>query len=207
MKNQKAKSANKAVYVDHWFMEYGEPNNDGVTVNKQPNGMWVCELNLPLINKTVKATSKTAINAIVNASNQATIIIDQYLLEHPEIKFLPKSLFHHYEFCVDEYGNVGFRRNSEYRKRTGEQLHKMQLDCSKAVEKAVSKIKRVKGSIKDLFIHVVDKVHFNDDDTIEDIQKKICDKFLGETSDYFISWLTTTIFENCVIAVGQIMED
>ena len=207
MKKQKTKSANKTVYIDHWFSYYGEPHNDGVIATQLPNGKWVCELKLPLINQTVKSVANTAANAMENASSKAIPLVDEYLSEHPEITFIHKSLIHHYEFYTDENSQTGFRRNPEYRRKTGEQLLKTQLDCSKAVEKAVSRIKRINGSTKDLFIHVIDKSCFEDDDTIEDIQRKIRYKFLGETSDRFISWISTTISEGCVIAIGKIMED
>ena len=207
MKYQKAKSANKTVYIDHWFSYYGEPHNDGVIAAQLPDGKWVCELKLPLINKTVKSVATSAANAMENASSKAIPLVDKYLSEHPGVEFIDKFRIHHYEFYTDENGQTGFHRNPEYRRKTGEQLLKIQLDCSKAVEKAVSRIKRINGSTKDLFIHVIDKSYFEDDGTIEDIQRKIRYKFLGETSDRFISWISTTIAEDCVIAIGKIMED
>lgn len=207
MKNQKAKSANKAVYVDHWFLKFGELYNGGVAANQLPNGMWVCELNLPLIDKTVKAISKSAANAMANASEKATKIIKQYLNEHPDVKFLPVRHFHHYEFCTSESGFTGFQLNSEYRKKIVDDMLKRQLESTKAIEKAVAKIAKINGTDKDLFVQVIDKSYFNKDDTIEDIQRKIRRKMLGDTSDWYISWQVTSIQGNCVIAAGYIMED
>lgn len=83
----------------------------------------------------------------------------------------------------------------------------MQLECAKAMEKAVNRIKRVNGTDKNLFVQVIDKSHFEDCDTLEDIQRKIRHKLMGDTSDWYIDWLTTSIVDNCVIAVGYIMED
>ena len=46
-----------------------------------------------------------------------------------------------------------------------------------------------------------------EDDTIEDIQRKINQKLFGDSCDWFICWQTTSIVDNCVVAVGHIMED
>jgi len=207
MKKQKAKSANKTVYIDHWLTWYGEPRNDGVTATQLSDGRWVCEIKLPLINQTIKSVAKTAANAMENASNKAIPLVEQYLLEHPDIKFISKSLIHHYEFYTDEDGITNFRRNPEYSKKNSNDLLKMQLECSKAMAKAVNRIKRVNGTNKNLFVQVIDKSFFGEDDTIEDIQRKINRKLFGDSSDWFICWQATSIIDNCVIAVGHIMED
>ncbi len=207
MKDQKPKSANKTVYIDHWLNWFGEPNNDGVTATKLPDGRWACEIELPLINQTIKSVARSPENAMENVSSKAIPLVDKYLLDHPETKFISRSVIHHYEFFTDERGFTGFRRNPEYRRKTADELLKMQLECAKAIEKAVSKIKKVIGTDKNLFVQVIDKSYFEKDDTIEDIQRKISCKLLGETSDHFIMWETTSIVGNCVVAIGYITED
>lgn len=207
MKNNQTKSANKTVYIDHWFVWYGEPNNDGVTATQLPNGKWVCELNLPLINQTVKSISSTAANAMENASNKAIPLVEQYLSDHPDIVFISRSSIRHYEFYTDELGETCFRENSEYRQRVGKKMAKMHADTAKTMEKAVAKIAKINGTDQGLFVQVIDKSYFKEDDTIEDIQRKIRYKMLGETSDYYIAWQATTIVGNSVIAIGYILED
>lgn len=206
-KTKMKQSANKTVYIDNWFTWYGEPQNDGVTATQLPSGRWICELNLPLINQTVKSVAKTAANAMENASNKAIPLLDKYLSEHPEISFISKSLIHHYEFYVDENGITNFRRNPEYSRKISDDLLKMQLECAKAMEKAVTRIKRANGTDKNLFVQVIDKSFFKDDDTTKDIQRKISDKLLAGTIGKLVSWQTTTIVGNCVVAVGYVMED
>ena len=207
MEKQKTKSANKTVYIDHWLTWYGEPNNDGVTATQLPDGRWECELKLPLINQTVKSVAKTAANAMENASNKAIPFVEKYLSVHPEINFISRSLIHHYEFYVDESGTTNFKRNAEYSKKISDDMLKMQLECTKAMEKAVKRIQRINGNSKNLFVQVIDKSFFEEDDTIEDIQRKINRKLFGDSCDWFICWQTTSIIDNCVVAVGHIMED
>ena len=152
MEKQKTKSANKTVYIDHWLTWYGEPNNDGVTATQLPDGRWECELKLPLINQTVKSVAKTAANAMENASNKAIPFVEKYLSKHPEINFISRSLIHHYEFYVDESGTTNFKRNAEYSKKISDDMLKMQLECTKAMEKAVKRIQRINGNSKNLFV-------------------------------------------------------
>lgn len=201
------KSANKTVYIDLWLRFNGDPHSDGVTATKLPSGKWMCEINLPLVNQTVKSVASTEINAMANASEKAVPLVEKYLSEHPDVEFLPRSTVRHYEFFTDENGYAGLRENSEYRKKYGMKTLKMNQDSAKAVEKAVARIKKINGTDKNLFIQVIDKHFFKDDDTIKDIQNIICDKMLADTCDYCISWLITSIVGNCVIAVGYISRD
>ena len=201
------KSANKTVYVDLWLTLKGEPHNDGVTATKLPNGKWVCEINLPLVNQTVKSVANTEINAMANASEKAVPLVEKFLSKHPDVKFRARSTVRHYEFFTDENGFAGFRQNSEYRKKCGMDMLKMNLDSAKAVERAVARIKKINGADNNLFIQVLDKRFFKEDATIEDIQYLIKDKILGDSCDYLISWVTTSIVGNCVIAVGYIFQD
>ena len=151
MKNQKSKSANKTVYIDHWLTWFGESNNDGVTATQLPDGRWMCEIELPLINKTVKSVARSPENATENASSKAIPLVDEYLSDHPETEFISKSIIHHYEFYTNEHGFIGFRRNPEYRRKTADSILKMQLECANAMKKAVKKIERINGTGKNLF--------------------------------------------------------
>ena len=207
MKKQTTKTANKVVYVGHWLILYGNGKQlDGVSASKTQNGRWACEIELPLVNQTVKAVSSTEINAMLNASEKAYLLIKEYLYKHQDVKFYKMSEIRHYEFYTDEYGIVGIKNNSEYRKKRGEEMLKMQLDCAKAVEKAVTRIKKINGTDKNLFVQVIDKSFFQKEDTIEDMQRKIANKLLDGNMNWFISWQSTTTVGNCVVAIGYIME-
>ena len=199
-------SANKTVYVDHWFTWYGEPHNDGVTATQLPNGKWKCELTLPLLNQTVKSVASTAANAMENASKKAIPLIQEYLSEHPDIVFISRSQIHNYEFYTDEFGCTGFRQDPKHREKVGNDLLKMQLESSKAIEKAIAKIKRVNGSDKGLFVQVIDKSLFDENATTKEMQDIISRRVLDGLYQTIISWLTCKIIGNSVIAIGYTME-
>ena len=202
------KSANKTAYIDLWLTLNGEPHNDGVTATQLPNGKWVCEINLPLVNQIVKSVAPTEINAMANASEKAVPLVEKYLSEHPEVKFRDRSTVRHYEFFTDEFGYAGFKLNSEYRKRCGEEQLKIKLESSKALEKAVAKIKRINGDDENLFVQVIDRRFLADANaSIEEIQYNIYEKMVSQFCDYHISWVTTSVVDNYVIAVGYIFRD
>ena len=73
---QKIKTANKIVYIDRWLLRYGDDSQcGGVTASQMPNGKWVSEIELPLVNQTVKATSSIEMNAMLNASEKAYALV------------------------------------------------------------------------------------------------------------------------------------
>ena len=207
MEKQTIKTANKIVYVGHWLLLNGDDSQkDGVTASQMPNGRWVCEIEIPLVNQMVKATSSSEINAMLNASEKAYLLIKKYLNEHPEVKFFKMTDFRHYEISIDENGYAMIQTNSEYRKKRGDEIVRMQVDVAKAMERAVAKIKKVNGTDKNLFVQVIDKSFFKEDDTIKDMENKIADRLLNGNANWFVSWQSTTIVGNCVVAIGHIME-
>lgn len=206
---KKNKSATTMMWVEYWI-EHVDPSQDmfEIWADALPNGKWKCEIELPLINKTVKSIATTQVNAMKNASDKAAKFINEYMKEHPEL--IVRNMFKGKEWVFEEDESGNFKsagRSSRMRAREGKQLQWMMEESSKAVEKAISRIKKVNGSTKNLFIQAIDKSFFKEDDSIEDIQTKIRNKMLGDSTDWWISWVSTSIAENCVIAVGYILED
>ena len=201
-KTNKTFKANKIAYVERWVMHFGKDKEyDGVEANKLPNGKWLCEIELPLINLTVKASSVTEINAMLNAADKATRVIKQYLENNPDVKWIPLSKFRHWEIEMGEHGFVSLHLNSEYRKKSGQEMLRMQQESIKAVKKAIARIKRINGSDKDLFIQVLDRSLFDKDATNDDIYKKIFDA-MYEQHNIFVSSIDCDTENNHVIVVG-----
>ena len=201
-KTNKTFKANKIAYVERWVMHFGKDKEyDGVEANQLPNGKWLCEIELPLINLTVKASSVTKINAMLNAADKATRVIKQYLENNPDVRWIPLSKFHHWEIEMGEHGFVSLHLNSEYRKKSGQEMLRMQQESIKAVKKAISRIKRINGSDKDLFIQVLDRSLFDKDATNDDIYKKIFDA-MYEQHNIFVSSIDCDTENNHVIVVG-----
>ena len=201
-KTNKTFKANKIAYVERWVMHFGKNKEyDGVEANQLPNGKWACEIDLPLIEQTVKTVASTEINAMLNGANKAAKAIQEFLSEHPEVKWIPLSKFRHWEIEMGEHGFVSLHLNSEYRKKSGEQMLMMQQESIKAVKKAIARIKRVNGSDKDLFIQVLDRSLFKEDATNDEIYKKIFDTMYDE-HNIFITSINCDSDSDHVIVVG-----
>ena len=194
--------ANKIAYVERWVMHFGKSKEyDGLEANQLPSGKWVCEIELPLVEQTVKTVASTEINAMLNSADKATKLIKEYLLKHPEVKWIPLSKFRHWEIEVSEHGFVSLHLNSEYRKKSGEQMLMMQQESIKAVKKAIARIKRVNGSDKDLFIQVLDRSLFKEDATNDEIYKKIFDTMYDDHG-IFVTSINCDNDSGHVIVVG-----
>ena len=83
---KKNKSAPTMMWVEYW-VEHVDPSQDmfEIWADALPNGKWKCEIELPLINKTVKSIATTQVNAMKNASDKAAKLINEYMKEHPEL--------------------------------------------------------------------------------------------------------------------------
>ena len=201
-KTNKTFKANKIAYVNRWVMHFGKDKKfDGVKANQLTDGRWLCQIELPLINQTIEAVATTEINAMLNAADKATRLIKHYLENNPDVKWIPLSKFRHWEIEMCEHGFVSLHLNSEYSKKMGQEMLKIQQESIKAVKKAISRIKNVNNSDKDLFIQVLDKSLFNENDTNDDIYKKIFN-VLYEQHNIFVSSLECDIENNHVIVIG-----
>ena len=201
-KTNKIFKANKIEYVERWVRNYGKSKEyDGVEAKKTPSGKWLCEIELPLVNQTIKALSNTEINAMLNAADKATRAIKQYLKEHPDVKWPPLSKFRHWEIEMGEYGFVSMHLNEEYRSRIGMQLVQMQQESIKAVKKSIARIKRINGSDKGMFIQVLDRSLFDKDATNDEIFKKIHDAMYYK-HNIFVSSIGCDSDNDHVIMIG-----
>ena len=200
------KSANKYFWVTYWLEKFGPSFEEAeVTAEQREDGKWVCQIQIPLVNKTVKSVSTTEINALYNASEKAATLIDEYLLSHPELVVKNRFKRGHYEFKETPDGKFKYAGlTSEYRQKEGDKMLKMMTDSFKAVERAIARIKTINGSDKGLFIQVVDKTCFSKESDEREIQSKVYDIINNEYGDYM--GVGSVIIENHVITVGYTFE-
>lgn len=196
------KNANKIAYVERWMLVHRKTKDfEGIEANQLPNGKWLCEIELPLVNKTAKAVSTSEIGAMLNAAEKATKLIQEYLKEHPDMRWIPLSKFRHWKIGYDEHGLIEIRLDSDYRKKMGEGMLRMKQESIKAVEKSVSRIKRIIGTDKDLFIQVIDRSLFDKGATNDEIYKKIFDTMYDEHNIH-IDNICCTNDGNHIIVIG-----
>lgn len=110
IKNKNLKSANSMIWVEHWIEEVDPLNNvfDYLSnfVTRLPNGKWKCEIKLPLINEIVGAVSSIQVDAIKEVMDKAAELIENYMLEHDELKVENVYLDAEYVFEENEDGEL-----------------------------------------------------------------------------------------------------
>ena len=121
MKNQ---NANKILWVEYWIQQAHPSYRDyEISAEALPNNKWKCEIEIPLINKTVMSTSSTEVNAMMRSSSKAAKLIDEYMKEHQELKIVNEFKGKPYQLISDEngrYQSIGL--SSEYRRREGKKM-------------------------------------------------------------------------------------
>ena len=106
------KSANDIMWVEYWIEQCSEQpdilnklsdvdldidesrqHEEAIFAEPYQNNTWICSIDLPLVGETVEAVATTEINAMINASEKASKLIDEYLEWHPELKIRNIFLF------------------------------------------------------------------------------------------------------------------
>lgn len=204
MENQQfKKNANNIMWVEYWIRK-AHPSFEEYELyaERYDDYRWICEIELPLINKTVKSISEKEVNAMLNASEKAAKLIDEYMKEHPELVIRNSFKGKRWEIVSDETGKfLSMGMSSAWRREQGKQMEKMTKDSLEAVKKAIKRIAKINGTSKNLFIQVLDQSLFDEDKPIRDIMYEVNDKI---ENDYHMTNMTVCYDKDgdSVIVVG-----
>ena len=202
-KQQFKKNANNIMWVEYWIRK-AHPSFEKYELyaERYDDYRWICEIELPLINKTVKSISEKEVNAMLNASEKAAKLINEYMKEHPELVIKNSFKGKRWEIVSDENGKfLSMGMSSAWRREQGKQMEKMTKDSLEAVKKAIKRIAKINGTSKNLFIQVLDQSLFDEDKPIRDIMYEVNDKI---ENDYHMTNMTVCYDKDgdSVIVVG-----
>ena len=191
------------MWVEYWIRK-AHPSFEEYELyaEKYDNYRWICEIELPLINKTVKSISEKEVNAMLNASEKAAKLINEYMKEHPELVIKNSFKGKRWEIVSDENGKfLSMGMSSAWRREQGKQMEKMTRDSLETVKKAIKKLAKINGTSKNLFIQVLDQSLFDEDKPIRDIMYEVNDKI---ENDYHMTNMTVCYDKDgdSVIVVG-----
>ena len=201
------KSANKLVKVERWIEKYGDEGDywDGISAVQLPTGLWLCEIEIPVIDVVTRAICKTEANAMLRAADKAEKIIKEFLQNDVNTDKTIEDI-RHWEMEIGENGEfISMGLSKKQREREGRQIIAMTIKTSKAIEKAVDQIEKINGSSKNLVIEVVDKSNFPssmDDKTILDELENRVAKQYGH-----LFTVSSMIRRNLAIYVGYVLEE
>ena len=202
-KQQFKKNANNIMWVEYWIRK-AHPSFEEYELyaEKYDNYRWICEIELPLINKTVKSISEKEVNSMLNASEKAAKLINEYMKEHPELVIKNSFKGKRWEIVSDENGKfLSMGMSSAWRREQGKQMEKMTRDSLETVKKAIKRLAKINGTSKNLFIQVLDQSLFDEDKSIQDIMYEVNDKI---ENDYHMTNMTVCYDKDgdSVIVVG-----
>ena len=175
MNNKKiTKNANTMMWVEYWIQQAHPSFKDYELIAEQYDCYrWICEIELPLINKTVKAISEKEVNAMLNASNKAAKLIEEYMESHPDKRINNPYKNAHWVVETNEDGKWLCTRinRAGIRKMNRQDVNRFKY-ISNTINKATKKILK-KLNIEDgFYVKVIDRSLFSDDLTILDILEK-----------------------------------
>ena len=176
------KNANNMMWVEYWINKANPSNAEQeIYAEKYDEFRWICKIDLPLINETVESISAKEINAMLNASKKAAVLIDEYMKEHPELAIINRFKGKRWEICGDKDGRyICSGMSNAWRQEQAKQIQKMDEESIEAVKKSIKKISKIRGSDNNLFIQVLDQSLFADDASIDDIIEEASEKIQKE---------------------------
>lgn len=204
MENKTIKqNANNIMWVEYWIQKAHPSFEDyELLAERYDDYRWICEIKLPLIEKSVKSVSEKEVNAMLSASEKAAKLIDEYMKNHPELKIINRFKGKRWEIVSDETGKfISMGMSNAWRREQGKQMEKMTKDSLETIKKAIKRLTKINGTSKNLFIQVLDQSLFDEEKSIQDIMYEVNDKI---EKDYHMSNMTVCYDKdgNSVIVVG-----
>ena len=200
--NKKRINGNKIMWVEYWVKQAHPSVEANIVANQYDSYRWICEIDLPLINKKVTSIAMSEVNAMVKTADKASKLIDEYMKSHPELVIENEFKNGHYEIIGDENGRFeSLGLTSEARQREGKKMEKKMIQSMEVMKKAIAQLGRINGSTENLFIQVLDQSLFDDEMTIKEVLQKVNNKI---EQDYKISSCAIQYLEegNSVVAIG-----
>lgn len=163
-KNFKEISASNVVWVEYWIDQVQNSDEEVLTAfgEKYDCYRWICEIELPLINKKVQAISEKEVNAVLRANAKAAKLINEYMKEHPELKIKNNHKRKGYVLAYDDDGRVLYSGQSKKSRR--KKIIKYDEAMTKAmalVQNTIKKINKMTGSSGNLFLQVMDQKQYD----------------------------------------------
>ena len=97
----KSINADKIIKTINWMVN--DDYNDSLLEPIRKDDLYVCEIRLPLIEKTVIGIGDSKIDSIDNATKQASTLIDEYLSANPNVTV--ENYFNGKEYVLEEDDN------------------------------------------------------------------------------------------------------
>ena len=196
------KSANNIMWVQHWIKSVNHSSKDyEIYAEKYDESRWICEIELPLINKKVRSISDKEVSVLLNASNKAAKLINEYMKTHRDLNVTNAFKNKRWEIVSDDNGNfISLGMSSKWKKRLGRQTQKKVELSAVTIAKALEKINKINNVTEGLFVKAYDVKLFGNK-TREEIDKQVYEMTSKEYSES-LNTCSISVSDDFVIVVG-----
>lgn len=175
-------NANNIMWVRYWIRQ-AHPSFEEYELypEKCDQDRWICEIQLPLIDKTVSSISEKQVNAMLNTSKKAAKLIDEYMKEHKELNIKNEFKGKRWEIESDEDGKfLSIGMSSAWRREIGKKIMKTTEESIVTIKRAIQKIGKINGTTKNLFIQALDESLFENKKNVSEILEEVGSKIKEE---------------------------
>ncbi len=203
-KTKTSKTANNIMWVEAWIKQ-AHPSLDFEISAKPYKGKWICEFNIPTVNKIAKSISSTEVNAMLNAARKARKLINDYLEGHPELRNMVDKYWER-DWIIEEDENGYFmslcRSQKAIRKESKKFVQKIEL-LKRVIDTAIDKIEKIFDYRGSLNIQVIDRKLLSKDLNLQEIEQKAWDNYRKTycMDNDLPRWQTTHVIDDNVILV------
>lgn len=173
-KKLKAK-ANNIVWVEYWINQVNPSSEEyEITAEQLDNGKWICEIELPLVGKTVNTFSETEINTVLDAADIASKYIDEYMSNNADQVIKNPYIGEDLVIESDENGEITFvgpsyEQRQELNKLFDSFTNKLIIAASDAMKELPKKYRSNVGVV----VKILDKSLFGDDLLESELEFKV----------------------------------
>lgn len=203
-KTKTNKTANNIMWVEAWIKQAHPSLEFEISADPYKN-KWKCEFDIPTVNKKVTSISNTEVNAMLSAAKKARKLINEYLVNHPELKnIVDKYWTKNWKIKEDENGNfVSLSRKSKAVKQESERFVQNVGTAGKTIETAIEKIERLFNYHGSLNIQVIDKKLLGDNPDIQELEQKAWDNYkkMYGMKDDLPRWQTVCTTDDNIIFI------
>lgn len=182
-KKLKAK-ANNIVWVEYWINQVN-PSSEKYEINAEQldNGKWICEIELPLVGKTVNTFSETEINAVLDAADIASKYIGEYMSENADQVIENPYIGEDLVIESDENGEIIFVGPSyEHRQELDKLFESFTNKLITAASDAMKELPKKYRSNMGVVVKILDKSLFGNDLSENELAFK-ARKYLNKDTD------------------------
>lgn len=171
-KKLQKRNANKVVWVEYWIEQMNQQKvKESIDAEKDNNGLYICAINLPVINHSVEVSSQDHVDAVLKAAEMASEKIEEFTKEHPINVVNNPFKNYDYEIYVDEEDNLFIEMTSECRKRIGDEMQKKQINAINSINKAIDDLQKIYGLTDQLYLHITPKNIYKESVRVDDVWK------------------------------------